>query len=106
MDNILRPGSHNSALEEELEALPELVCLALENWRISTLNRERRVALLSAKLRGQNPSFNSTQIKELVQASDEYYDAHLDEIKNEAKYTKIYETLLCKKREASLRIAF
>lgn len=96
----------NSSLEEALEKLPEEVARALLNFRKATLDRERLEANLYLTFKSQGPDLTATEIKAKVNASQERYEAVLAEIAFESVYTAKEQTLMAKKKEASLRTAF
>jgi citrate lyase beta subunit len=96
----------NFDLEEALGQLPEEVAQALENWRTATLMREKMEALLYARYKGQDTKRTATDVKALVNADSDRYNAVLAEIKAESAYIRVYERLLAKKKMASLRSAY
>lgn len=100
------PGQQNIQLEEALEKLPEIVSQCLLNWRKATLDRERIEATLYLVFRGDNPERTATELKALINKSDERYEAVLAEISFESIYNAKNETLLAAKKLASLRTAF
>ncbi len=99
-------GLINSDLEKDLEELPERVATALLEWRMKTLERERTDALLYAQFKGQDKGFTATDIKAMINGDQSHYNAVLEEIKAESNYKRIDETLMGKKKLASLRTAF
>lgn len=92
-------------LEGQLDALPDQVAAFLETWRKMTLERERCEALLYARFKGEDKDRSATEIKEMIKADASRYQAVLNEIKAEAQYIKVYETLMSIKKKASLRVA-
>lgn len=105
-ESIFNPGQRNADIQKSLEELPSEVSAFLLEWRKATLDREKTEALLYLKFRGENPDRTATEIKALVNSNDERYQVSLKEAQAEAQYTKVLETLLCAKKEASLRTAF
>ena len=97
--------SNNASLENDLETLPDEVATALQLWRISTLDRERTEAILHARFKAEEER-TATEVKALINASPERYQAVLNEIKAESEYTRLYERLMGAKKLASLRTAF
>lgn len=104
--NHFNPGAGNAQLETELESLPEEVATALVNWRTATLNREKIEALAYLRFKGEDKERSATEIRALVHADSDRYQAVLDELIAEGKYTKLYENLMSAKRLANLRTAF
>lgn len=98
------PG--NLDLEAALETLPDEVAKAQEQWHIFSLDREKMEALLYARFKGEDKDRSATEIKALVHADGDRYNAVLAEIKAEANYIRVYERLLSIKKRASLRSAF
>lgn len=100
------PG--NLDLEAALETLPDEVAKAQEQWHIFSLDREKMEALLYARFKGEDKdrSATDTEIKAMVHADGDRYQAVLAEIKAEANYIRVYERLLSVKKRASLRSAF
>ncbi len=96
----------NSALESALEELPQQVADALLEWRKATLSRERLEAITYLNFKSEFPDMTATEIKAKVNSSQERYDAVLKEVTFESIYKAKEETLLAKKKEASLRSAF
>lgn len=96
----------NSDIEQSLDTLPDQVASALERWRISTLDREKCEALLYAQFKGEGKDRTATEIRSLIHADERRYNAVLDEIKMEASYNRLYETLMACKKKADLRTAY
>lgn len=100
------PGSQNADIEKVLLTYPELVGKALLDWRKAELDRQKAEAEICAEIRVKNPDMNSTQVKELLHASQRRYEICLVEIASESHYTTLNETLLSMKRLAGLRESF
>ncbi len=92
-------------LEEELDKYPDLCAIALEKWRIATLDREKWEALLYARFKGEDKERTTTEIRALIHSDEERYTRVLSEIKAEAEYTRFYEKLMGLKKIAQLRVA-
>lgn len=99
-------GLINSELEQALEELPDKIAEALLVWRMRTLERERVDAVLHAQFKGTDKGMTATDIKALINADQGHYNAVLTEITAESEYKRLDETLLAKKKLASLRSAF
>jgi len=99
-------GFIKSDLEKDLEELPDKIAEALQVWRIKTLEREKTDALLHARFKGSDKGLTATDIKALINADQGHYNAVLDEVKAEANFKRLDETLMGKKKLASLRTAF
>lgn len=93
-------------IEETLIDLPDQVADALSAWRIATLNREKKEALLYVEIKGQDEKRTAAEIKAIVHGNAERYNLVLLEITSEAQYIRLYERLLSAKKRASLRTAF
>jgi hypothetical protein len=96
----------NSALEQALDKLPQEVSDALLQWRKATLDRERVESRIYSRLKMEDPSRTATEMKHLLNADQERYEAVLQEITFESVYKLKEESLMAKKKEASLRTAF
>jgi hypothetical protein len=70
------------------------------------LEREKVEALLYVEFKGSEEKRTATDLKALIQSDGKRYAAVLDEIKAEATYTRVYEKLMCVKKQAALRTAF
>jgi hypothetical protein len=99
-------GIGNSDIEKSLEELPDQIASALEWWRKATLDREKCEALLYLREKGLDKERSATEIKALVHSDDLRYSRVLDEIKAEAEYNRLYESLMAAKKRADLRTAF
>lgn len=99
------PGN-NLDLDQYLEELPDKVADALENWRRATLEREKIEALLHLKFKADAIKHTQDDLKALIRASGERFEACLTELKAEAAYERLYERLLSFKKRADLRTAF
>lgn len=100
-----RASGGRMSLEEDLNNFPDKVASALEGWRIATLDREKREALLYAQFKGEDKERTATEIRSLIHSSEERYQAVLLEIKSEAEYTRLYEKLMGIKKIAQMKIA-
>lgn len=96
----------NSDLENALEILPEQVSRALLNWRKATLDREKLEGLLYIRLKAENADRTATELKALINSDQGRYEAVLAEISFESVFKLKEESLMAKKKEASLRTAF
>lgn len=102
-----QPGHHyDENLEHQLESLPDIVAKSLLDWRVATLDREKIEALLYARFKGLNDDLKASDLKSMINADPERYQAVLNEIKAESEYQRLYEKLLGAKKLASLRTAF
>jgi hypothetical protein len=106
MGNIFRPGNNNAGIEKTLEDFPDIVAQALLRWRKSTLDREKVEAMLYLKFKAESGDRTATELRALINNSDERYEAVLQEISFESVYNAKNETLLAAKKLASLRTAF
>jgi len=95
----------NESLEKQLEELPDIVAKSLLNWRKSTLDRERAEANLYMQFKSEGDR-TATEIRALINRSQERYEACLAEISFESVYNAKLETLMAAKKLASLRTAF
>jgi len=93
-------------IEAVLESMPDVVASALQDWRIATLDREKVEALLYAATKAQDSDKSAAEIKAIINANPDRYQAVLNEIKAESQYVRLYERLLSAKKRASLRTAF
>ncbi len=105
-DNTGNPGQINESLETILSQYPDKVALGLFNWRKATLEREKTEALLYTEFKAGEGKRTADEIKALVRSHDDRYKAVLAEIKAEARYTQLNETLLSAKKQAAMRTAF
>ena len=92
-------------LFEQLETGPEKVRKALLDWRRASLDREQKEALLYLEFRGEDKERTASDIKALVNRDGERYKAKLNEAVCESEYEKVYESLMCAKKMADLRVA-
>ena len=99
-------NGNNGELEKALDELPDKIAAALLLWRVKTLDREKNDALLHARFKGQDKGLTATDLKALINADQGHYNCVLEEIKAEAEYKRLDETLMGKKKLASLRTAF
>ena len=99
-------GLGNADIEQDLQELPEKVADALQAWRMATLDREKCEGLLYSLYKGEDKERTATEIRALVHASDARYSCILAEIKAEANYERLYESLMCAKKKADLRTAY
>lgn len=95
----------NGHIESDLETLPDEVATALFNWRVATLDREKAEALLYARFKAEDDR-TAVEVKSLINASPERYEAVLKEITAESDHTRLLERLLAAKKLASLRTAY
>ena len=96
----------DQSLEEALDNLPDKVADELIKWRTATLEREKVESLLYLKFKGEDGGRTATEIKALVNSSDERYKANLAEAQAEANYERLYEGLMAAKKKADLRTAY
>lgn len=95
-----------SNLEVIFETYPELVAEAKEQWQKATLDREIVESALYMKFKHLDLDRSATELKHLVNADPLRRDAVLVENSFERQYNAKYETLLCAKKDASLRTAY
>ena len=95
-----------SDLEQALESLPEEVSKALLNWRKATLDREKLEASIYLQYKAENEKATATDLKHMVNKSNARYEHVLAEISFESVFKLKEETLMARKKEASLRTAF
>ena len=93
-------------LEKDLDALPEEVSEALKAWRMATLEREKKEALLYIEYKGSGLSMTATEIRASINSNSERYGAVLKEVEAESRYNFLYEKLLAAKKKAGLRISY
>lgn len=105
-DNPFIPGSRDQRTQEILDTYPDLVADAQMDWEKKTLEREKEEALLYLNYKGQDKERTATEIKALVNSDKKRFDAVLAEIESKGNYTRLYETLLSAKKNASQRVAF
>lgn len=96
----------NDDLVEQLSNLPEIVSQCLLNWRKATLDRERVEAKLYLQFKAEGAEKTATELKAMINDSDERYQAVLTEISFESVYNAKNEGLLAAKKLASLRTAY
>lgn len=96
----------NIDIEQNLYTLPDTVAQALENWRLAELDREKVEALLYARFKAEDNGRTASDVKALLNANLERYEAVLKEIKAESNYHRLSERLMSFKKIASLRTAF
>lgn len=96
----------NLDVEEALDKLPDEVATALSKWRIATLARETKEALLYCKYKGEDKERSATEIKALININQDRYNYVMEEIKAEAIYKQLEERLMAMKKRASLRTAY
>jgi hypothetical protein len=97
---------NNIDLEKALNELPELLSKSFEKWRIAGLDLERFEALMAAKIRGENQGIKATEVRDKINADDNWYQLRMDVIKAESYHNLIENRLLSAKKMASLRTAF
>lgn len=93
-------------IEETLMELPEKVAKALKNWRIKTLERKRKDALLYFEYKALHANWTSTDIKAKIELDSERYKLMLDEITAETEYTEISDEQLAAKKRAGIRTQY
>lgn len=91
-------GGTNSELGQDIEDGPDAVSKALEQWRLATLKRKKKHAMLYIYFFGEDPARKATFIKALIENHDEYYNLILDEAAAEREYIRLYEKLLSAKK--------
>lgn len=96
----------NDDLESDLERGPDAIAKALKNWRFATYQRKKKEGLLYAEFRLRDPNRNSTELKHLINCSDELYPLIEAEVIAEAEYKRVEEKHLANKRRAGLRTAY
>lgn len=96
----------NIDIEKALNELPDLLSQALEDWRLASLNLERYEAILAAKIRGSNPGIKSVEVKDKINADEQWYNLNIEVIKKESYHNLLENRLLAAKKMASLRTAF
>lgn len=102
-----QPGhTYDDNLEAQLELMPDLIGKAKEEWRNATLERKKFAALLRARLKGEDPSRNSSDLKYMIDADLGYYNVCMKENVAEAEYERLYEKHMSNKKIISARTAF
>lgn len=92
-----------------LSEYPDLVADALEKYRKVQAEAKRVFSSKYLILKSQTASeegITETFLKHSIEADIEYYKAKLNEIIAEAEHQRLYETLMCAKKLASLRAAY
>lgn len=95
-----------SNIETILDNYPEAVAKAKAQWQKAGLDREKVEAGLFIRYRLENPQSTATEIKALINNSNDRYEAVLQEISFEMAYNALYETLMAAKVDAKLRTAY
>lgn len=98
----------NKEIDLILSVYPDLVADAFLNYRMAEAETKRVGAKLYLEFKAINTGkdLKETHIKSLVANDQRFYEAQMAEIAAEAKYTRLYETLMSAKKLAGLRTAF
>jgi hypothetical protein len=95
-------------IEKILSTYPDKIAVAKEELERALLEVKRISSFRYLQLQAENAEkrISSTDLKYMVNSSDDVYKAELERIVKESNYLKLYETLMCVKKIASLREAF
>ena len=98
----------NQDIDLILSTYPDEVADAQEAYRRAEAETKRMAGKLYLQFKAVNTGkdLKETHIKSLVANDPAYYTAQMAEIVAEAKYTRLYETLMSAKKLAGLRTAF
>lgn len=102
------PTLSNQEIDAILSVYPDEVAVALEAYRMAEAETKRVAAKLYLEFKVLNTGndMKETHLKSLVASDQRFYEAQMSEIVAEAKYTRLYETLLSAKKLAGLRTAY
>ena len=97
-----------SQIEEELNTLPDLVADARKRWLTETAKKKHEAVrlLLAFKAQHAGQGLTMTELRAMVNNDAGYYKICMEEVVAESDYIRLYEKLLCSKKQASLRTAF
>lgn len=86
--------------EKVLDEYPEIVAEAKKQWRKSRADREKLEAEMYLKFRSENKDLTGSEIKAMVMASKDRYDAIMVEAAFEKTFEAALETLRVHKADA------
>ena len=93
-------------IEELLSELPEKVAIALQVWRLRTLERKRIEAVLYLRHKGEDPKMTKDEINAHIELDAERHQKMLEEIMAETKYKELSDEQMAVKKKASIRVQY
>lgn len=98
----------NKQIESILAAYPDVVADALKEYKTAeeTVRMKGAELYLIFKAEDEKGKMKDTEIKNKVIDDESYHFARMKAIEAEAKYMRVYETLMCAKKMAGIRTAY